>query len=47
MIPPEVRDEMLKRMRAAALEHDVRIVPAVEYGSRAWGFEAWAPFPDG
>jgi predicted nucleotidyltransferase len=40
MIPADVRDEILRRMRSAEEEHGVRILLAVESGSRAWGFES-------
>jgi predicted nucleotidyltransferase len=40
MIPPDVRTEILDRIRAAEEEHDVRVLLAVESGSRAWGFES-------
>jgi uncharacterized protein len=39
-IPLPVRTEILKRMHAAEEEHGVRILLAVESGSRAWGFES-------
>lgn len=41
-IPPEVRAEIDARLRAVAQEEGVRILLAVESGSRAWGF----PSPD-
>lgn len=37
-IPHEVREEIMRRLAAAASEHDVRILMAIESGSRAWGF---------
>lgn len=37
-IAPDIRAEILRRLAAAELEHDVRILYAVESGSRAWGF---------
>lgn len=40
MIPDTVHTEILRRMHAAEVEHGVRILLAVESGSRAWGFES-------
>jgi len=40
MIPAPVRTEILRRIRAAEAEHRVRVLLAVESGSRAWGFES-------
>jgi len=40
MIPPIVRTEILRRISAAEQEHGVRVLLAVESGSRAWGFES-------
>ena len=40
MIPTRVRDEIMRRIRAAEDEHGVRVLLAVESGSRAWGFES-------
>jgi predicted nucleotidyltransferase len=38
MIPQDVQVEILRRLRQAEAEHGVRILLAVESGSRAWGF---------
>ena len=38
MIPSEVREDILQRIRNAEAEHGVRVLLAVESGSRAWGF---------
>lgn len=40
MIPTNIRTEILRRIRAAEVEHGVRVLLAVESGSRAWGFES-------
>ncbi len=39
-IPDAVRTEILRRIRAAEEEHGVRVLLALESGSRAWGFES-------
>lgn len=39
-IPADVRNEILRRIRDAENEHGVRVLLAVESGSRAWGFES-------
>ncbi|MBL8521745.1 MAG: nucleotidyltransferase domain-containing protein [Betaproteobacteria bacterium] len=38
MIPEVVRSEILSRLARAEREHGVRVLLAVESGSRAWGF---------
>ena len=40
MIPTPVRAEILRRVTNAETEHGVRVLLAVESGSRAWGFES-------
>lgn len=40
MIPSEIRSEILSRIQKAEIEHGVRVLLAVESGSRAWGFES-------
>lgn len=40
LIPPSVHAEILARLRKAEAEHEVRVLLAVESGSRAWGFES-------
>ena len=40
MIAEDVRAEILRRISAAEREHGVRVILAVESGSRAWGFES-------
>lgn len=38
MISAEIRQEVLSRLRAAESEHNVKVLLAIESGSRAWGF---------
>ena len=37
-LPLAVREEIRQRLRQAEVEHDVKVLLAVESGSRAWGF---------
>ena len=39
-IPAAVRADIQQRLAAAEAEHDVRVLLAVESGSRAWGFSS-------
>lgn len=38
MIPESIEEEIHRRIRLAELEHEVKVLYAVESGSRAWGF---------
>ena len=40
MIDLKIKDEILTRIRNAEKEHNVKVLYAVESGSRAWGFES-------
>jgi len=40
MIPNEVKSEIMRRISNAEKEHGVRVLYAIESGSRAWGFES-------
>lgn len=40
MIPESVRSEINRRIEQAEAQHGVRVLLAVESGSRAWGFES-------
>jgi hypothetical protein len=40
MIPDFVKKEILRRIERAESDHNVRVLYAVESGSRAWGFES-------
>jgi len=39
-IPADVHAEILRRIALAEAEHDVKVLYAIESGSRAWGFES-------
>ncbi len=40
MISVEIKEEILRGLKAVEEEHSVRILLAIESGSRAWGFES-------
>lgn len=40
MIDPDIRADIMQRLSNAETEHGVKILYAVESGSRAWGFES-------
>ncbi len=37
-IPPQIRDEVSKRINALESQHNISVLLAIESGSRAWGF---------
>ncbi|KPH94766.1 nucleotidyltransferase [Pseudoalteromonas porphyrae] len=39
-IDKDIHAEIMRRIKAAELEHDVKVLYAIESGSRAWGFES-------
>ena len=39
-ISPAIHQEIMRRIKAAEAEHGVKILYAIESGSRAWGFES-------
>jgi hypothetical protein len=41
MIPPHIHTEILKRIKAAEQEHNVKVVLAIESGSRALKLYPW------
>lgn len=40
MIESNIKNEIMKRIQDAEAEHGVRVLYAIESGSRAWGFES-------
>jgi uncharacterized protein len=38
MIPKDVKVEIISRIQKTELEHNVKVIYAIESGSRAWGF---------
>ncbi|ERB62864.1 hypothetical protein N779_23990 [Vibrio coralliilyticus OCN008] len=40
VIDSKIRKEILRRIAAAEKEHDIKVIYAVESGSRAWGFSS-------
>ncbi len=38
MIPVDIHAEIMRRLAATERKHNVRIMLAIESGSRAWGF---------
>jgi len=40
MIKQNIKKEILRRIKEAEEEHEVRVLYAIESGSRAWGFES-------